>query len=1336
MFTSGPRLSDGIDGDPRRQAVASLRGYAYQLFATALAWIGLGPGEQLYLEVAEDYAVLSQGALEAVQVRDTAASEALTLRSAAVAQTIESFVDLRRRNPGKSLTIRYLTTSAVSAERAVSDRPAGIAGLAYWRQAAAGADVAPLRAALTRLDLSATAAEFIAEHDDEALRAELLRQIHWDGGAADIAGLRRELEAAVYSLGQQDAGGFTTAEAQAVTAAILDAVLGTIVSGDPRVLTCVDLIAVLERTTHVSVPRRDLEALMRGAAGEAGFARASPWRREDDTLLPTLLAPRSEAAAELADRARRTGLAFAFGATGMGKSLLARLAARRLGGDWMIADFAGLDPDQSADRLESLLGALAVTPCAGVILDDLNTTETREVATRLAQLRTALARRDRLGLITAYRAPDARLRSELAISPEGVQEVLDLTEPEVSALVRDAGGDPTRWARAIFLATASGHPQLTQATIADLQWRGWPSDELDRLYALDWSGLDLAAQRAVARRRLVETAPEAARALLNRLSLLIGSFRRPVALELAELPPEIQAASEHLDALTGPWIDIAGTDRLRLSPLLSDAGTSSLSPAAQLKVHAAAANILLRGPSLDVQDASAGLTHALLARSAEPLQRLALSVITANEDTRSRLASWFSALQALRTDQPIFPENPALSRLLRLAQVLLVGASEDAVGLTKKWSALRAEIAEDPDDDARAKFEQLAYAKVLLERRMAETPNWVSDLVRFDELLKRSPVKAASDGEVIDPVGFYFTNLSLGLKSVAALNACFAQLDALPAESRDIILARLRERPEEITHTINHPWVAERKDGEIEGRSRAETYAHLATQAASWGHIELAVRCHVARSVMLDEYADDEVGAVAALQAAEREFGPHPAISRARAKVAFRRNRHSDSLSLLREVMRSGHRQDAVEVMFLCREAAISATEVGEQAEALDWFRQALTAAREVKSDSLHITAVGLQADVALAEMRCGDTQAALRDLWASLEAARSIDPGASLKATYLHKVLGHACLWLNAQITKEAYPIESVAPPGMCSNPEPSEEIRTLPPASLEGSHYLLAAADEHAGSILGFDAALQQMLGDRHIFTLESQRRLGRLERAVKTLDLKVLRFCIEEALEAMCLGVQLMEAKTPPSDILPLVMGPFPRLPEEARVGEGAERFVNEVFFSLELLADLRGEASLNDEIAAIAAAVVQDGYATPTYVDGTSTRQGAFREIWRRARRASPLLAEDLFATGLRMMEWTSTSIFARAVLPDLGRWALEAWPRVLSEQRFRLKYPAMTVPAIEAAMAADTSDVDRLPAILSAARMAFNFNLSDEMIALLTPRQARPSLTGATSRQPL
>lgn len=104
-FTSGPRLSEGPQGDPRRQAVAALRGYAYQLYVSALAWVRLGPGERLYLEVAEDYAITTRAALEAVQVKDTPDS-ALTLRSAGVLQTIDAFVDLVARNPNFRVRLR------------------------------------------------------------------------------------------------------------------------------------------------------------------------------------------------------------------------------------------------------------------------------------------------------------------------------------------------------------------------------------------------------------------------------------------------------------------------------------------------------------------------------------------------------------------------------------------------------------------------------------------------------------------------------------------------------------------------------------------------------------------------------------------------------------------------------------------------------------------------------------------------------------------------------------------------------------------------------------------------------------------------------------------------------------------------------------------------------------------------------------------------------------------------------------------------------------------------------------------------------------------------------
>ena len=35
-FSAGPRLTDAPNGDPSTQAIASLRGYAYQLYASGL----------------------------------------------------------------------------------------------------------------------------------------------------------------------------------------------------------------------------------------------------------------------------------------------------------------------------------------------------------------------------------------------------------------------------------------------------------------------------------------------------------------------------------------------------------------------------------------------------------------------------------------------------------------------------------------------------------------------------------------------------------------------------------------------------------------------------------------------------------------------------------------------------------------------------------------------------------------------------------------------------------------------------------------------------------------------------------------------------------------------------------------------------------------------------------------------------------------------------------------------------------------------------------------------------------------------------------------------------
>ena len=182
-------------GDTRREAVASLRGYAYQIYSSALAWLSLGDQEALYLEVAEDYATLAQGALQATQVKDDAASGRLTIRSTGVQTAIDGFVALVHRNPHLKVTLRYLTTTEIGRERANEDRVGDQPALALWRSVAAGADASDLRRILLKLPLADATRAFIQQRDDEHLRRDLLRRIHWECGQKPIDALGVDLEA-------------------------------------------------------------------------------------------------------------------------------------------------------------------------------------------------------------------------------------------------------------------------------------------------------------------------------------------------------------------------------------------------------------------------------------------------------------------------------------------------------------------------------------------------------------------------------------------------------------------------------------------------------------------------------------------------------------------------------------------------------------------------------------------------------------------------------------------------------------------------------------------------------------------------------------------------------------------------------------------------------------------------------------------------------------------------------------------------------------------------------------------------------------------------------------
>ena len=202
LFYSGTPAGILPKADSARQAVDALRGYIYQALAATIAWVDIDDKGRLYLEVAEDYATAANQALEAVQVKDTVGSGPVTLNSNNVQKAITNFIKLIDQNPNLEIDLRFFTTSKIGTEKKVDDRPAGTAGLKYWRKVAAGADPSPLRAILQGDKFPESVRAFCKSRSDAELRRDLFTRIHWDCGQPDSSTLRKELKARLVVIGR------------------------------------------------------------------------------------------------------------------------------------------------------------------------------------------------------------------------------------------------------------------------------------------------------------------------------------------------------------------------------------------------------------------------------------------------------------------------------------------------------------------------------------------------------------------------------------------------------------------------------------------------------------------------------------------------------------------------------------------------------------------------------------------------------------------------------------------------------------------------------------------------------------------------------------------------------------------------------------------------------------------------------------------------------------------------------------------------------------------------------------------------------------------------------
>lgn len=561
LFTSG---SEGLvpQADIARQAVDSLRGYAYQVTAAALAWLDIGEHAQIFLEVAEDYATIANGALKAVQVKDTKASTNVTLNTGSIREAIAHLVALTDANPRLDVHLEYFTTSDIGTEKPSMGFPPGEPGLLYWRTAAKSGDMAPIRKLLESDKFPDSVRKFVADCNDDQLRSKLLRKIHWNCGKPDLASLRREFRERLVVVGWEKFQVPAT-EIPKVADVLLYHVLEKSLVKTPaeRILTRAELISAIQRIARISVSRPMLEKLLAvftglGSQSLGGSQDSLPvtvgslaWLADEDALPKAQrLLPRPQVEAEIKDKLRKFGACFITGTSGVGKTNVARSVAENLGGRFVTVDFRNVVGDEATSRLSVLLSRLGGLQARTILLEDLNCFNDPQVDLAMAKVLEALSRRDMTVIVTCYSPPAAKALINVGLTHGCAQACPYFGEDEARQLVLLHGGDAGTWGKLAHVSGAFGHPQLVHAFIAGMAARGWPKPEIPQVLDAGMTSGDVDLERNAARRAVVSTLPEGARNLLYRLSLMIGNFDRTAALLLADVPPPVSPPGESLAA--------------------------------------------------------------------------------------------------------------------------------------------------------------------------------------------------------------------------------------------------------------------------------------------------------------------------------------------------------------------------------------------------------------------------------------------------------------------------------------------------------------------------------------------------------------------------------------------------------------------------------------------------------------------------------------------------------------------------------------------------------------------------------------------------------------------
>jgi hypothetical protein len=464
---------------------------------------------------------------------------------------------------------------------------------------------------------------------------------------------------------------------------------------------------------------------------------------------------------------------------------------------------------------------------------------------------------------------------------------------------------------------------------------------------------------------------------------------------------------------------------------------------------------------------------------------------------------------------------------------------------------------------------------------------------------------------------------------------------------------------------------------------------------------------------LTDENLSDFAEALRLADTMATEIGLSPGQEDGRASILLRKGETADALAIWRELLPHWTPRDELDLQqtFSHRLAAIAAARLSEWTEAADWLHRA----RELADEASQATyCAGLLVDEGYARWKGGDNRGALDCLVEGLNAIDRLSPDHIDERAYLlRKRAGFVIMWI-AKTAADTLPKNiPEPPPACCSSLEPVKEARVPSTPS-----------DAMWAHVLEFEFVAE--LGDEQFRAHEAQLKASRyglirlifdqlrLQRRLRSLALDDFVEVVGDWADSFALCRRYYkENGLGPADPLPAYEIP----PERQQVDTELvlSRMLDAVFamaargtITKEVLDQWTASADRAD-LSAIAAPWL--AFVEALFVDNTINAEAAVRDTslaWPWQAAASISVAVDTATRPAELLTihgyWTKVLPQAAAgslVLTDIERLVTSAWRR-LSEHRFLLRAPVLTVPVLQGACASALTGWRKIGEVLTAA----------------------------------